>query len=313
VNAVAFLVALGAIAFPLAWLVAAATLVAVPVVRRFSPVARAEATLALALLPATAALVVGLAVTAPALSTDRDHCLGHDDHHPHVCPWHGASLTPLTAGLGVVGWTIASAGLARVTARLFRAERLAAGLAAVGRRRGGVYVVNTGRAICHTVGVVRPRVVVSRAVVEHLDGDALRAVLAHERAHVHRADPRWSALLAVAGCAAPLTSGVWGRIWRDAVEEAADDAAASVTDGPTVAGALVAVSRLGVASNSGLAFGAGALERRVVRLLQGAPAPRRSRASELTWTLGLAAAAVVVVAHDPVHHLVEESWEIASR
>lgn len=315
-NALSFVLALGAIAAPVAWLVSGLSLVAMPVVRRLSPVSRAEASIVLALLPVSTAALLVAAVSVPSvlygLGLGPDHCLGHE-HHPHVCFWHGALLPAWLAWIGAVGWAATAVRLGQVVAGLAHAERVGRALAAFGTERDGVHVVPATVAVCHAVGLLRPRVLVSRAVTEGLDEGELRAAVAHERAHVDRADPRWSAVLALAGCVAPLTSGRWFALWRDAAEEAADDVAASLTDGATVARALVSVARLPMVPVPGFAFGGSGLERRVVRLLDGAGVPRRSRAGAGAAFLVVSAGLVVVAAHEPLHHLVEELWEHAVR
>lgn len=315
-NALSFVLALGALAFPATWLLSAATLLALPVARRLSPVARAEAASWIALLPGLGAGVLVAAVSVPSLlyglGLGPDHCLGHA-HHPHVCLWHGALLPPWLAWVGAVGWALFAGRLTEVAVSLVRAERTGAALAALGTVRRGVHIVPATLAVCHAVGLVRPKVLVSQAVVERLGDRELRAAVAHEQAHVDRSDPRWSAVLAVASSVAPLTSGRWITLWREAAEQAADDVAASVTDGPTVARALVSVARLRLDPAPGLAFAAGGLESRVRRLLEGPGVPRRSWATAGAVVMASIAAVVVGVSHERVHHVVEEVWELAIR
>lgn len=311
-NALSFALAIGAIAAPVAWLVSALSLLVMPFVRRLSPVPRAEVSVCITLLPVAAAVVLVAAVSAPSLlvglGLGPDHCLGHE-HHPHVCFWHGAVLPAWIAWIGAVGWAASAVRAGQVVAGLVRAEHLGSALAALGVARDGVHLLPVSVAVCHAVGVIRPRVFVSRAVADALREDELRAAVAHERAHVERADPRWSAALALAGSVAPLTAGRWVALWAEAAEEAADDVAASVTDGPTVARALVAVARLRTAPVPAFAFGGSGLERRVVRLLDGGSSPRRSRAGAGAGLLLAVAGLVVTAAHEPVHHAVEQLWD----
>lgn len=146
-------------------------------------------------------------------------------------------------------------------------------------------------------------------MIDRLDARELDAVIAHERAHVDRHDPLWSAILAFAACVAPF-SGPWIGLWREAAEEAADDHAACATDGLTVARALVSVARLRLDDTPGFAFGASGLERRVRRLLDNRARPRRSLALSGALALAALAAAGVGAGHEPLHHFVEEAWEI---
>jgi Zn-dependent protease with chaperone function len=311
VTGLAFLLALGAVIVPLAWAASAGSLVLLPIVRRWSPVARADAAAWLALAPALAALALAAAVATPSvlygIGLGFDHCTGHG-HHDHLCLWHGAELPAWLAAVGAVAWAVVGVRFGRVLVGLVRMERVGAGLAGVARIEGEVHVVPTSIAVCHTIGVVRPRVFVSRAVVDRLGVASLRAVVAHERAHLSQHHPAWSAALAFAAAFAPPAS-MWLRAWRDAAEEVADDVAAAATDGPTVADAIVAVARMNLGRTPGFAFGDSSTERRVTRLLDARAAPRKSAAWAGAVAMLGAALTVVAVAHEPLHHAVEELWE----
>jgi hypothetical protein len=80
-----------------------------------------------------------------------------------------------------------------------------------------------------------------------------------------------------------------------------------------VASALVAVSRMRLATVPGLAFGSTGLERRVVRLLEGQNRSRASRTSHGAVAMAVFAGLVVFAAHERLHHVVEELWELAIR
>jgi Zn-dependent protease with chaperone function len=312
-NAASFLLTLWALAVATAWLVSGLSRLALPFVRRLSPTSRMEASTWLTVVPVLAAMVVSVAVSVPSvrygLGLGADHCAGHA-HHAHVCFWHGAALPAWMAWIAAIGGALTLFRVAQVAAGLVRTERVAAALSACGTEHDGVVVVPSTRVVCHVVGVLRPRIVVSRAVVDGLGAGELRAAIAHERAHLDRSDSRWSALLAIAGSVAPLSSASWVRVWREAAEEAADGVAASMTDGPTVARSLVAVARMGLQPIPGLAFHTADLERQVTRLLEGSSAPRSSRAGRGTVLLAVLAATLVVAAHVPLHHLIEEAWEV---
>lgn len=306
-----FFLALGAVAFSAAGLVALASLLLTPLIRRLTPVARAEVSAWLTLAPGLTALALATAVSVPSalygLGLGADHCLGHA-HHPHLCAWHGAVLPPWLALAGACAWAAALLRGAQALKGLVHAEHLGRSLTRLGEPRDGYHLVPATVPVCHAVGLVRPRVLVSQAVVDRLDARGLDAALAHERAHLDRSDTRWSALLALAACAAPFASR-WTSLWREAAEEAADDIAAAHTDGVTVARALVAVARLQLGRTPGFAFGATGLERRVNRLLGERAPPRTART--LRGALGMAAvaAALVLTTHEPLHHIIEELWE----
>lgn len=310
-TSLSFVLALGAVAFPLAWLIAGVSLAGIPLVRRLGPVPRAEVSAWLALAPALAALALALAVSVPSmlygLGLGEDHCAGHE-HHPHLCAWHGAVLPPWLALAGAVAWAAFVVRAVHAVSGLVRAERLGGALARLGERRGDYHLLPATVPVCHAVGLVRPRVLVSRVVVDRLDARALQAVLAHEHAHLDRSDLRWSALLDLAGCVAPFTSQ-WTSLWREAAEEAADDVAAARTDALTVAQALVTVARLRLEGAPGFAFGATGLERRVNRLLGPRVSPRSSRTLVGALLMASIAGGVAVGEHEHLHHVVEETWE----
>lgn len=298
-----------------AWVASAATGWARPLTRHAAPATRVEVALALALAPALLAVVLAGGLTAPSLlamvDPALDHCVGHE-HHLHVCLWHGVSLP--WGGSGVLGALAVVSGLrvVRAASSLWAVERLGRGLAAIGAVARGVRYVPASVPVCHVVGVVRPEVVVSRAVVDALSPAALTAVVAHEHAHLAASDARWSALLSLVSAAIPPV-GAWESVWREAAEEVADDVAAAETDDHTVADALVRVARLRLVAGLGVAMDGGTLERRVLRLLQ----PRRpGRAARAGWggTLLVAfAASVLLWGHEAVHHAIEEQWERISR
>jgi hypothetical protein len=159
-----------------------------------------------------------------------------------------------------------------------------------------------------TVGLIRPRVLVSRALCGDLDAPGLAAVDAHERAHARHRDPLrlWLAQLATdlqwpAGGARRRHDD-----WRRALELARDEEARREgIPGADLAAAILAVARLGSPRPTGttaaltgadLDFAA-----RIHRLLEPLPAPGRGRVSITPWIAGaavLAAAAVGVLFGD---------------
>ena len=124
------------------------------------------------------------------------------------------------------------------------------------------------------LGYVRPTLFVSRGLLAAEHRPHLAAVLAHERAHVRRADALRS-LIATAGLAFHLpwiARALHDRLAR-AQEMAADfDAARAVGDRSQVAQALVHFARAQLQAPRGaLAFGASDVELRVRGLLDDRP------------------------------------------
>ncbi|MFO8082211.1 MAG: M56 family metallopeptidase [Armatimonadota bacterium] len=158
---------------------------------------------------------------------------------PHLC------LVPLRAApsgqftLRLLAWlalllVAAAVGRAVVTAvksHLLRRMVVASG-APLGEGTGEL-LVEAGRPVSFTAGLLRPVVAVATSLAAALDDEALEAILAHERAHARRRDNvRW---LIAEGCAtllAPMPTAWYFRArLREAMEEAADDAA--LEDGVT--------------------------------------------------------------------------------
>lgn len=269
------------------------------------PARRADLSFLLGLLPATAGGLAALALALPsllvALGLDEDHCLEHG-HGPHLCAFHGELLSPLLLGLGGAALAmLALRGTRLVVARLRTARDLRR-LTALSRPLApGVRLVPTDLPICHTVGALRPRVLVS----DRLDPEVLPVALAHEAAHVARRDTLQLLLLDLGALALPSGLGAALRAgFVRAADEVCDDAAAQIHGPLRVAEALLRVAR-GPALPGALALCAGDLERRVRRLLDGGAPPAPSRALPLGLALGSALLALAALGADPLHHAVE--------
>jgi beta-lactamase regulating signal transducer with metallopeptidase domain len=276
-----------------------------------APAAQARVWLLAALLPAIASAAVMTAALAPALGWIADHCLpaGDPHAHPHLCAHHVAvwPALPLLAIAGAFSARVAAAALSlarvlRVNARA-RRELSDASRAA----DGGTRVVPLDEPQAFVLGVLRPTLYVTRGLLSAAHREHLDAVLAHENAHVHRADPL-RMLLANLGLAfhLPGVAALLRTRLLHASEMAADLAAAdAIGSRERVASALVALSRAqrrppGLA----LAFGGCALEARVRRLLD--ERPGRDAPAGSTLLLALLGALIALAAQaDHVHHGVE--------
>jgi Zn-dependent protease with chaperone function len=118
----------------------------------------------------------------------------------------------------------------------------------------GVYSLATPRPLCFSVGLWRPAIYVSTALREQLSAAELRAVMAHEAAHVRRRDTLTAAALTLFYTCLSLPGGrLLLRDWRQAVERKCDEEAArEVGSAVDVAAALVRVARLSKQSAVGL-------------------------------------------------------------
>lgn len=163
-----------------------------------------------------------------------------------------------------------------------------------------------------TVGLFRPRVVVTPEFAASVPPEVLAAALAHERAHAAHFDPLrlWLAQ-AVTDLQWPLP-GPRRRFarWRDALEWARDDDARRAgVRGEDLAAAIVAAARLPGTSGAvlGLHRPGEALRARVLRLL--APLPEKPVESPaFRWLVPLLVVAVLVGATvgEPLVRLVAE-------
>jgi beta-lactamase regulating signal transducer with metallopeptidase domain len=143
------------------------------------------------------------------------------------------------------------------------------------------YVIDVPSPIVALVGVFSPRLVAARAVIDACSTEELAAIVAHERGHLHARDnlKRW--LLTCAPDVLRWTAAHDAIIaaWRDAAEDAADDAATRGEDGARVdlAALLVKVARLSPSFSTPAAVSPFAdqegLDRRVRRLLTPSHAP----------------------------------------
>jgi Zn-dependent protease with chaperone function len=284
------------------------TALAWPLVSRLPADRRADASLAMALLPAVSALTLGLAVSLPslrhALGLGADHCAEHL-HHAHLCWLHGSDLPPSLAALGATALAVFAARAPWLAA--WRTARLSTALERVSQRREDLVWVPGSSRVCHVSGVLSPRIYVSEALTRELSTESLQAMLEHERAHVARRDPMVGLALSWASAfGLPLLADSWRVAWRQAAEEAADARAAQVHGPLVVASALVEFARLQQEPAPGLGFGAVGLEARVLRLVDAPAAPRPALALPL---LALASVLGVLLAFgfsDPLHHLVED-------
>lgn len=250
----------------LAWCVAV-LLGTQPAAWRLGLVAGDPAVLASALLVAVGAVAIG--GTARAAATGLRHT-------GRFHRWVAGHEIPVSAGLAVVA---AEVGL-----------------------RGRLRLVAAADQLAVTAGLTRPYVVVSTGLVDTLGGAELRAVLAHEQAHLRRRDPLRVLLARV------LVAHLWflpiagdlRRRARTGYELAADRDAADRYGRSALAGALLRVVSppMGVEAAAVTRFADPALlESRVSQLESGRPPrPAPVAAGRALLTVAGALAFVAVVA-----------------
>ena len=228
------------------------------------------------------------------------------------------SLTALAGfAVAVVGAAVARGATAWRRAQRRTQDWLRAGQPlALANTSMPAYAIETDAPVMALVGVLRPRLVITRPVLEALTDEELRAAVAHELGH-RRA---WDNLKRLAMRAAPDLLFATGaartleRRWAAAAERVADRAAGDTGHARcALASALVKVARLtppvnAIAEPISALVDGGDIATRVQRLLDDAPAAARSRAAG--W-LGLAIpAATVVLGYAPLLRTVHAVTEI---
>ena len=173
------------------------------------------------------------------------------------------------------------------------------------------YAIHADYPVVAVAGVFRPRLLIDRRVLESCSAEELRAIAAHEYAHVKNQDN--ARRLLIAACIGSHSAAA--QQWRYMAEVAADERAAIDPDRAVVlAGALIKIARLAaIAPAPSIPFSAihdgGLLEIRVHRLLSMTPVPARNNRRGLVLTcvavlvIMLAASGTQLLA--VVHELIE--------
>ena len=205
--------------------------------RNTSPAASAGILFCFRMSPLALSAVVSFGLVLPAFLKFEPAATGE------MVSWHLMALAALgLAGLLMV--VIRIAGMLRTTAALEREWIRHGALLDVARLPVPVYCVSEATSLLAITGFVRPRVFVSRDILEALDRDELAAALAHEMAHLRALDTLKQLLLR----STQLPLRTWRRmdaVWSSTSEMAADEGA--VRQGASaleLSSALIKVGRL---------------------------------------------------------------------
>lgn len=153
-------------------------------------------------------------------------------------------------------------------------------LRTVGSGPAGSVLLSSAEVMVAAAGLRRPRVVVTSGALIALDDEELRASLDHERGHIaHR---HRYVLLAIDLCLAmarvlPGTRRVVAEMGYHLERDADEYALRRAHDPVTLASAICKAARGAAATTPRLALSGGPTSRRVVRLIDGAPAVTRHR------------------------------------
>jgi Zn-dependent protease with chaperone function len=220
--------------------------------------------------------------------------------------------------LGLAIWIVSLTRACSAAGRSLRYVRQCAGRnTRLAGPRCEIWLVEAPVPVLALARILRPRLLISKNVVNALSEDELGAVLDHERAHRASYDNAKRLALLLAPGLLPFYSGFGAldRNWARFAEWAADDRA--VAGNPlrsvSLAAALVRVARLGLATPALMSSFADRrdLPARVDRLLRTAPRrePRAPRVAPLVAGAALAAAllaaALQPAATAPVYMLLE--------
>lgn len=275
-----------------------------------APAVRAAALLRLRLLPAAAAVIGAAGLVLPLFIWFE--------------PVNTQERIARTLILGaVIAVTLLSIAVLRGVRALGATARLARAWRASGRPLDGcdaplpVFVVDESLPAVAVVGFRRPELFISVQVLRDCSEDEVRAMIAHECAHVTSQDNLKRLLLRVCPGIGSASCAL-DRAWNRATEEAADALAASRFPELAIplAQALVRVARLmpvhTVDAPVSAFHSGGDVELRVRRLLQ-PPAIEDSHACRrrLIWPAAIAVALAAVIASAPsIHQLMEVtvSW-----
>ena len=177
------------------------------------------------------------------------------------------------------------------------------------------FAINADVPVMALVGVLRPRLLITRPVLEVLTEEELRAGVAHEIGHQRAWDNLKRLLMQAAPdllFATPAARALERR-WASASEHVADRRAGDSAARCALASALVKVARMtpplsAIAEPISSLVDGGDIASRVTRLLDDAPWDRRGRATR--WLLLGAAVAAVTVNYTPILHAVHGVTEI---
>jgi Zn-dependent protease with chaperone function len=321
VTALTFLLECAAVVATTTLLASAALAASFPALekslRRCEPGQRADAYLLMSAVPGILGLAVMVGIATPSVLSAtgmwEDHCLVHD-HHRHLCFVHATTAPWLVVALGAFALVACGLRAGQWLWREQRARRDLLALERLGRRDDstGISWVPGDGALCLSMGLWNPRVLISENLATQLQREELSAALAHERAHVCRRDPLslfLSTLLLMVGV--PWLARLLRPALILAIEQTADvDAARLVGDPTVVASAIVGVARLAHPalhlSELATSMGTCAVEQRVGALLEARELqPQPARGLRLAG-LGALTITIAALAQAPrLHHAVE--------
>ncbi len=275
-----------------------------PQLLRLAPRRAASVLMTIALLPLVLSALITMLLASPDLEPwlVSDHCHAGTDCSAHS---PAALAPPMMAMLGGLSLLLMAAHIGRRLWPLWRHRAALRRLDAAGAcaQPQGHHLIDHPQALALTTGLWRPRVWLTRGLVQALHEEAVNIVLAHEHTHRQRRDPLRHL---VAGLARLLPhSRALLTDLHQTSEHLADHRAAAVSGPRQVAETLVRVQRLTQppVGRGHSAFAEGDLTARIHRLLHPPVEPRHTNASLALFALALLGATLASVG--PLHHFSE--------
>ncbi len=252
----------------------------------FSLTARQTWLWSLALFPFLAGIYVAALTLMPSISHELgfslDHCHMHGDTHGHLCWYHPPTFVWMSwqgfcavVFAGFTAWKVAFA-----LYRGYQQHRYSRTLLSFADAQGeSVYRIESDMPSAFTLGLLRPKVIVSSSLIDSLTREELSVVQRHELAHQQHRDPLRLWLFNLVACVfTPKVRTHLHKAMELTIEQLADARVAqAATDPVLIAQTLVKVNRLTarfLAQRSTVAlchFGASAIEQRIEQLMSAKP------------------------------------------
>lgn len=281
---------------------------------------RHRALLLLSFAPLLGTAMLMLAALGPSILSlfepTWDHCLAHDGRHAHLCFLHWPTHAPHAVVWGLSAALLIWLGshIASYIGNVRRASAQARVLTQTCEPPShGATVLEGPTLVCAAIGLLTPRVFVSRSLLRDLSETQREALFAHEASHALRRD---ALVRLVARAAAAMYPGAARCQIDDALELAAEQAcdeyaARMVGDRVAVAETILRVERAfgdTLPTNSPVAVGMyqGHLASRIESLLAEPRVAGSTRA--VLFPIALASG-VLCLGSEPVHHAIE--WSLS--
>lgn len=286
------------------WLVLSAIVAAgYPAVKAMLPKAPKSRATALLIL-CSGPLFVSLAISVLLFTPNRLI----DPHCHAACAPHVPAVLDDIIEWGALTWAALLGGslLFFICTRVLQARRLGQILNFVASGSGAAFsVVDSSEPLAVSMGLFRPKVLISNGLMQSVSRAELTAIVEHEQAHCRRRD-NLKKLLAFCGT---IPSLLRKRLRADldlALEQCCDAAAArALGDPPLVAQTLIRVQKLARqgAREDRSGFDGANIEARVNALLQ---PPAEFANPGLVVVLAVAVIGLIMLTPAPLHHQIEK-------